>query len=66
MNRLRSKIAFAAILLQLSVVVQSTTEAQIASGAWRLPRTVDGQPDLQGAWANNTVTPIERVCNTRR
>src|SRR5450631_4510999 len=24
------------------------------------PRTVDGQPDLQGFWSNNTATPLER------
>src|SRR6202051_630092 len=24
------------------------------------PRTPDGQPDLQGVWTNNTVTPLER------
>ena len=27
---------------------------------WTAPRTVDGQPDLQGTWANNSVTPLER------
>ena len=26
----------------------------------RLPRTSDGQPDLQGYWTNNTVVPLER------
>jgi hypothetical protein len=25
-----------------------------------LPRTADGHPDLQGFWANDTVTPLER------
>jgi len=24
------------------------------------PRTVNGQPDMQGVWANNTVTPLQR------
>lgn len=24
------------------------------------PRTVDGQPDLQGVWANNSTTPLQR------
>ena len=27
---------------------------------WTLPRTPDGQPDLQGVWANNNATPLER------
>ena len=27
---------------------------------WVLPRTIDGQPDLQGVWENNTITPVER------
>jgi hypothetical protein len=31
-----------------------TTEKYVA------PRTVDGQPDLQGVWANNNATPLER------
>ena len=31
-----------------------------ADGDWQVPRTIDGQPDLQGVWANNTITPVER------
>jgi len=27
---------------------------------WTLPRTIDGHPDLQGVWANNSSTPLER------
>lgn len=27
---------------------------------WQLPRTIDGHPDLQGVWANNSSTPLER------
>jgi hypothetical protein len=28
--------------------------------AWTVPRTPDGQPDLQGTWSNATVTPFQR------
>ena len=31
-----------------------------ASGAWVVPRTADGHPDLQGNWTNVTLTPIQR------
>jgi hypothetical protein len=27
---------------------------------WTTPRTLDGQPDLQGVWLNNKATPLER------
>ncbi|PWU05384.1 MAG: hypothetical protein C5B51_14670, partial [Terriglobia bacterium] len=37
------------------------TKAAVSGKAWAQPRTPDGQPDLQGYWTNNTVTPLERA-----
>lgn len=31
-----------------------------AQGDYKAPRTIDGHPDLQGVWENNTITPVER------
>jgi hypothetical protein len=31
-----------------------------AQTEWKVPRTQDGQPDLQGMWTNITITPMER------
>jgi hypothetical protein len=30
------------------------------SKTWKAARTVDGHPDLQGVWANNVATPLQR------
>src|SRR5262249_55718744 len=30
------------------------------SDKWSVPRTPDGHPDMQGVWANNGMTPLER------
>jgi hypothetical protein len=33
---------------------------QTTKPAWSVPRMPDGRPDLQGVWANNGMTPLER------
>jgi hypothetical protein len=35
-------------------------DAGKAAKSWTLPRTSDGQPDLQGYWTNATYIPLER------
>ena len=37
-----------------------TAKAKGAAKSWIVPRTSDGHPDLQGYWANNNATPLER------
>jgi hypothetical protein len=34
--------------------------------AYKVPRTPDGQPDLQGFWSNATYTPLERPDNVAK
>ena len=37
-----------------------TGSAAWAQSGYQAPRTSDGHADLQGVWANNTITPVER------
>jgi hypothetical protein len=43
------------------VVTAATAAGQGSSSrGWSAPRTPGGQPDLQGVWTNNGVTPLQR------
>jgi hypothetical protein len=44
--------------LMAAGLAAATVHAQ--TGAWQVPRTPDGRPDLQGVWSNNSVTPMTR------
>ena len=46
--------------LALIVLAPGPAAGQPASDGWTVSRTPDGQPDLQGVWANNSVIPLER------
>lgn len=53
------------LLTPVSVFGQAAAAARkaantIANGTWIPPRTLDGQPDLQGVWLNRSATPLER------
>src|ERR1700760_3204234 len=45
------------IIFRISLLLAALA---VASPAQKLPRTPDGQPDLQGYWTNATLTPLER------
>ena len=52
-------LAAAAIVLIVPLAPAGQT-ADGASEGWTAPRTADGQPDLQGVWASDSATPLER------
>jgi hypothetical protein len=38
----------------------TNTNGKAVTQTWTMPRTPEGRPDLQGVWANNNATPLER------
>ena len=63
-SRLFRTLVVSAIVTVLPLAGQTTASAKKAGApvakAWKMPRTPDGHPDLQGNWTNTTLTPLER------
>ncbi len=59
MKQQRQKVIWT---LMFSSLVAATTflNPALSNEDWKLGRTINGQPDLQGVWANNSITPVER------
>jgi hypothetical protein len=49
-----------ALVTAIRVEGQATANGTRPRQVWQVPRTIDGQPDLQGVWVSNTATPLER------
>lgn len=47
-------------LLQVLMLVLLAPLCLAGQTQWKPPRAPDGQPDLQGLWTNETLTPFER------
>ena len=43
-----------------SARTSSSAAADAGRSAWSVPRMPDGRPDMQGVWANNNMTPLQR------
>ena len=57
----RTKFAPVAAGVTLALAALCVTPAVLAAEKdWVVPRTSDGQPELQGYWTNTTVIPLER------
>src|ERR1044071_4067094 len=55
---MRTRIAAGFVLG--AIMSSAVVLGQAGSAAYQVPRMPDGHPDLQGVWANNNMTPLER------
>src|SRR5262245_29091915 len=58
---------FIALVSSASIPARGQTPAvSRTASTYTVPRTPDGQPDLQGYWTNATYTPLERPNNVTK
>jgi hypothetical protein len=60
MLRTASGFVVAAALAIVPLAAQSKPSVRTVEAGYTVPRLPDGRPDLQGVWANNSVTPMTR------
>ena len=59
--KIRYLAAFSGAVAMMAVAsAPAAGQGATAESGWTLPRMADGHPDLQGVWANNNATPLER------
>lgn len=61
MTSRRTAVAKAALALALAFAATSALAGPPGAGPYHAPRTAGGQPDLQGFWINDWLTPLERA-----
>ena len=59
MKQQRQKVIWTLMFSSL-VAAKTLLNPALSNEDWKLGRTINGQPDLQGVWANNSITPVER------
>jgi hypothetical protein len=58
---MRERIVLSVVVgVALAVTVPVTGQSGKGAAGWSVPRMPDGHPDMQGVWANNNMTPLER------
>ena len=53
-------LAVALAVIGVAVLVAVPAAGQATTEGWVMPRTADGQPELQGTWSFANLTPLER------
>ncbi len=56
----QSLAGFATVVALMATATASVIVAGQAPDGWTVPRTPDGRPDLNGIWANDSATPLQR------
>ena len=49
-----------AVLIAVPTATAQTPPNGPSARGWKVPRTPDGRPDLEGVWTNMTATPLQR------